>query len=197
MGWRDRWQKWSGNPRLVVCRLWIHCRGGEVSPLLGTLNRVGRQVLAAGGDLEVAAQSLGTIAQALLDDAHLWCSAANEGDVFWQETAAGDYFTELFTDSEQRYLSDTQEKSDPDVPQAVAMTEHVVVMITVAALGEIPELETDLADYDRLREGLKTLINLVHQDRLRGVQIHFSPAKFGDCLTGEQVLINFPELIPL
>jgi uncharacterized membrane protein len=58
-------------------------------------------------------------------------------------------------------------------------------------------LETDLSDIEALEAGLKDLINLHYNNRLRALQIHFSPARFGDELTDDQVLENFPELIPL
>jgi uncharacterized membrane protein len=70
-------------------------------------------------------------------------------------------------------------------------------MITVAFEGENPDLETDLANMEALEIGLKALINLHYQKRLRAIQVHFSPAKLGDELTSDQVLLNFPELIPL
>ncbi|MDJ0550256.1 DUF1517 domain-containing protein, partial [Microcystis sp. M49636_WE2] len=41
------------------------------------------------------------------------------------------------------------------------------------------------------------IINLHYQGRLRAIQVHFSPAQLGDELTNEQLLLNFPELLPL
>jgi uncharacterized membrane protein len=70
-------------------------------------------------------------------------------------------------------------------------------MITVAYEGEVPELETDLASLGTLKAGLKALINLHYQERLQAIQVHFSPAQLGDELTNDQLLLNFPELIPL
>jgi len=71
------------------------------------------------------------------------------------------------------------------------------VMLTVAYEDNVPELETDLSDINALKTALKALINLHYQDRLRAVQVHFSPAQLGDELTADQLLSHFPELIPL
>jgi uncharacterized membrane protein len=73
----------------------------------------------------------------------------------------------------------------------------LVVMITVAYEGEVPALETDLAHASALTAGLKALMNLHYDDRLRAVQVHFSPAQIGDQLSEEQLLQHYPELIPL
>jgi hypothetical protein len=70
-------------------------------------------------------------------------------------------------------------------------------MLTIASEGESPELEDNLADLEALEYGLKALINLHYQEKLRAIQIHFSPARLGDELDGEQLLLNFPELVPL
>ncbi len=53
------------------------------------------------------------------------------------------------------------------------------------------------ADREALEDGLKSIINLHYQGRLRAIQVHFSPAQLGDELTNEQLLLNFPELLPL
>ncbi|NES69616.1 MAG: DUF1517 domain-containing protein, partial [Okeania sp. SIO2D1] len=126
-------------------------------------------------------------------------AAANEGDVFWEEEEAADYVDELFTDSAQRYLSqpaDGGECADDD-PLSIPITPNLVVMLTVAFEGEAPNLETDLASTEAMQDGLTALINLHYQQKLRAIQFHFSPARLGDELTDEQVLLNFPELIPL
>jgi hypothetical protein len=198
--WRDRFNKLGGRTRYVVCRLFIHLAGEEVAPLLGVLNRTGRQALDAEGDLEILGEGLVDICQNLLQLDTYWQSAANEGDVFWEEGEAGDYVTELFTDSAQRYLSefDPQQSSPKkDEPLSVAVTHNVIVMITAAYKGEVPELETDLANLNALKAALKALINLHYQERLQAIQVHFSPARFDEELTNDQLLLNFPELIPL
>lgn len=192
--------KMTGRTRFAVCRLFLHLAGQEVAPLLGVFNRSARQAIDADGDLEALGEGLVEICQSLLQYDEYWLSAANEGDVFWDEGAAGDYFNELFTDSAQRYLSEpdlTAPSSGFDEPLSIPVTRNVVVMITVAFEGEVPELETNLADISALKAGLKALINLQYQERLRAIQVHFSPAQLGDELTADQLLQYFPELVPL
>ena len=196
--WRDRISKFSGKTRFVVSRTFIHLAGAEIAPMLGVLNRVAREAIEADGDLEVLGEGLVSVCQNLLQMSTYWQSAANEGDVLWDEGEAGDYVNELFTDSASRYLSeiDTVEDND-DEPLSLPVTRNLVIMITVAFEGESPDLETNLADLEALEYGLKALINLHYQEKLRAIQIHFSPARLGDELDGEQLLLNFPELIPL
>lgn len=197
--WRDRLSQLGGRTRYVVCRLFIHLAGEEVAPLLGILNRAAREAVESDGDLEVLGEGLVEICQNLLQYDTYWQSAANEGDVFWNEGEAGDYVNELFTDSAERYLSepDYSEPVRRDEPLSLPITRNLVVMITVASTGEVPELETDLASLDALKAGLKALINLHYQQRLQAIQVHFSPAQLGDELTSEQLIVNFTELIPL
>jgi hypothetical protein len=200
MSLRDRFNKFTGKTRFVASRLFLHLAGAEIAPLLGTLNQAARNALDREGDLAVIGEDLVQICQSLLDANTYWQSAANEGDVFWDEGEAGDYINELFTDSAQRYLAQTDfttVDTGKDEPLSLPLTQNVVVMITIAATGEIPDLETDLASMEALEYGLKALINLHYQERLEAIQIHFSPARLGDKLTEEQLLLNFPELIPL
>lgn len=198
--WRDRFNQFTGQTRLAVCRVFVHLAGAEVAPVLGVLNSTARRAIAADGDLEVLGEGLVEICNHLLQYDNYWQSAANEGDVFWDEGAAGDYVEELFTDSADRYLSEPQYSDsvyDRNSPLSLPVTRNVVVMITVAYEGEVPALETDLANISALKVGLKALINLNYQQRLRAIQVHFSPAQLGDELTNDQLLVNFPELIPL
>jgi hypothetical protein len=200
MSWRDRFNQMSGRTRFVVCRLFIHLAGKEVAPLLGVLNRAARQAIQAEGDLVKLGEGLVEICEGLLQYDTYWQSMANEGDVFWSEGEAGDYVTELFTDSAQRYLSEPafdEPAPGEDEPLSVPITQNLVVMITVAYEGEVPELETDLSNISALKAGLKTLINLHYQGKLQAIQVHFSPAQLGDQLTDDQLILNFPELIPL
>lgn len=197
--WQDRISKFSGKTRFVVSRIFIHLAGEEIAPMLGILNRVAFEAIAADGDLEILGEGLVSVCQNLLQTTVYWQSAGNEGDVFWDEGEAGDYVNEIFTDSAQRYMSEisTTEKLNDEEPLSLTITRNLVVMLTVAFEGESADLENNLADIESLEFGLKALIDLHYQEKLRAIQIHFSPAKLGDELDGEQLLLNFPELIPL
>ena len=194
----DRFKKFAGKTRYVVCRLFLHLYGQEVAPLIGILNRTGREAIDSEGDLEVMGEGLVEICQNLLQMNLYWFSVANEGDVFWSEGEAGDYLNELFTDSAGRYLSESvSSQVGEKEPLTLPVTDNLVVMITIAFEGESAGLETSLADREALEDGLKSIINLHYQGRLRAIQVHFSPAQLGDELTNEQLLLNFPELLPL
>lgn len=188
-----------GRTRFVVCRLFLQLSGSEVAPLLGVLNQAARNAIQADGDLEVMGVQLVEVCQSLLQYDTYWSSAANEGDVVWNESEAADYINELFTDSAQRYLSqpDFSQPDYRDTPLSLPVTDNLVVMIAIATEGDASALETDLASIEAMKAGLKALINLHYQGKLRAIQIHFSPARLGDELTDDQVLQNFPELIPL
>jgi hypothetical protein len=196
--WRDRLNQFGGKTRFVVSRLFIHLAGKEVAPLLGILNQAARQAVEQDGDIQAVGEGLVEICQGLLQYDTYWQSASNEGDVLWDEGEAGDFVEELFTDSAQRYRSGTElVETGAQDPLSIPITQNLVVMITVAFEGEAPELETDLANMSALKAGLKALINLHYQNRLRAIQVHFSPAQLGDELTFDQLIQNFPELIPL
>jgi uncharacterized membrane protein len=194
---RDTFNKMIGRTRYVVFRLFLHLAGSEVAPILGVFNRAGREAMDAEGDLQILGEGLVEIAQTLLQYDEYWLSAANEGDVFWDEGEAGDYVNDLFTDSAQRYLSEPNYDSGSNEPLSIPVTRNVVVMITVAYEGEVPDLETDLSNIQALQEGLKALINLHYKHKLKAIQVHFSPAQLGDELTNDQLLQYYPELIPL
>lgn len=194
----DRFKKFAGRTRYVVCRLFLHLYGQEIAPLIGILNRAGREAIDSEGDLEVMGEGLVEICQNLLQMNLYWFSVANEGDIFWSEGEAGDYVNELFTDSAGRYLSESVSgEVGEKEPLTLPVTDNLVVMITIAFEGESAGLETSLADREALEDGLKSIINLHYQGRLRAIQVHFSPAQLGDELTNEQLLLNFPELLPL
>jgi Protein of unknown function (DUF1517) len=199
MGLRDQFNKLTGKTQFVVARIFIQLGGEEVAPLLGILNQAARQAIESDGDLTIVGEGLVEICQNLLQYDTYWRSAANEGDVFWDEGGAGEYANELFTDSAGRYLSepDANPPSDPNAKLTLTPTRNLIVMLTVALEGEESSIEADLSNMTALKTALKALINLHYQERLRAIYVHFSPARFGDELTDDQVLQNFPELIPL
>ena len=200
MSLRDQFNKLTGKTQFVVARIFLHLGGDEVSPLLGILNQAARQAIESDGDLTIVGEGLVEICQNLLQYDTYWRSAANEGDVFWDEGGAGDYANELFTDSAGRYLSEpdlSDANPNPNAQLTLIPTRNLILMLTVALEGEEPTLETDLSNMSAMRIALKSLINLHYQERLRAIYVHFSPARFGDELTDDQVLQNFPELIPL
>jgi len=209
MGLRDRFNSFSGGTRFVVSRVFVHLVGQDVAPLLGVLNQAVREVMEADGDMQVLGEQLAQVCDRLLEYETFWRSAANEGDVTWDEGEAGDYVSDLFTDSAGRYGSSIDGASgeptngassngvNGDEDWTIPITQNLVVILTVAFEGEVPELETSLADVEALNAGLKALINLHHRGTLRAVQIHFSPAQIGDDLPSDQLIEHFPELIPL
>jgi len=197
MGLRDRFNQFSGRTRFVVCRIFVHLASQEVAPLLGVLNQAAHKAIDSHGDMQVLGEQLVRICESLLEYETFWRSAANEGDVIWDEGEAGDYVNELFTDSAARYGSAADLTSTTSEELAIPVTQNVVVIMAIAVEGEVPELETDLTDIHALRAGLKALINLHYSRDLRAIQIHFSPAQLGDELTSDQLIENFPELAPL
>jgi hypothetical protein len=196
---RDGFNKMMGRTRYVVCRLFIHLAGSEVAPILGQLNQGAREAIDSDRDIEVLGEGLVELCQTLLQYDEYWTSAANEGDVFWSEGEAGDYVIELFTNSAERYLSepDFSSNSGMNEPLSIPVTRNVIVMITFAYEGEVPELESDLSNIAALKDGLKAIINLHYKHKLRAVQVHFSPARLGEELSNDQLLQYYPELIPL
>ncbi|AUT01637.1 hypothetical protein CLI64_15280 [Nostoc sp. CENA543] len=189
--------KMMGRTRYVVCRIFLHLAGSEIAPILGELNRIARDAIASEGDMQVMGEGLVDLCETLVRYDEYWLSASNEGDVFWSEGEAGDYFNELFSDSAERYGADLDLDASSSQPLSLPTTRNIVVMITVAFEGEVPDIETDLANIQALKEGLKALINLHYNHKLRAIQVHFSPARLGDELTNDELLQYYPELIPL
>ncbi len=196
---RDTFNRMIGRTRYVVFRLFLHLGGSDVAPILGVLNRAAREAIDADGDLEVLGAGLVEISEILLRSDEYWVSAANEGDVFWNEGEAGDYVNELFSDSAQRYGAELNFSADSGAnePLSIPVTRNIIIMITVAYEGEVPELETDLSHIQAMTEAFKALINLHYKHKFQAIQVHFSPAQLGDDLTNDQLLQYYPELIPL
>jgi Protein of unknown function (DUF1517) len=196
--WNDRFNKLTGKTRFVVSRIFIHLKGPEVPTLLGVLNRAAQDAIDNDGDLYILGQSLTEICENLLQRESSWMSASNEGDAVWSEEEASEYLNELFTDSTSRYLSEVEGGTDSDAEALkIPMTTNLVIMLTIACEGEVPQLETDLADVSALRQALKQLIALQTQNRFRAIQLNFSPDQIGYVLTDDHLMQQFPELIPL
>ena len=134
---RDTFNRMIGRTRYIVCRLFLHLKGDEVAPILGVLNSAARTAINADGELEVLGEELVELCQTFLQYDEYLFSAANEGDVFWNEGEAGDYINELFTDSAQRYGANLDLNSS-NQPLSLPVTRNIVVMITVAYTGEVP-----------------------------------------------------------
>ncbi|MDE5117233.1 MAG: DUF1517 domain-containing protein, partial [Trichodesmium sp. St2_bin2_1] len=92
---------------------------------------------------------------------------------------------------------ENEDYEENNEPLTLPPTGNLVVMITTVFEGEVPQIETDLTNIEAMTEALKVLINLHYKEKLRGIQIHFSPARLGEELNNEQLLVNFSELIPL
>jgi Protein of unknown function (DUF1517) len=198
MGIGDQFNKMVGKTRYVVSRIFLQLNGTEVTPMLGVLNQAGRQMIEADGDMTITGECLVEVCQSLLQYEHSWRAAGNEGDMMWDEGDAGGYVNELFTDSAQRYLSDPDPSQSQQANElTLPPTPNLVVMITVAFTGTDDTIEANLAEFSAMKVALKSLINLHYQNRLEAIQVHFSPAKLGDQLSDDQVLQNFPELLPL
>ncbi len=191
--------KMMGRTRYVVCRLFLHLAGSDVAPILGVLNSTAREAIATDGDLQELGAGLVEICETLLRYDESWLSASNEGEVFWDEGEAGDYVNELFNDSGERYGAgfDVSSASGLNESFSIPVTRNVIVMLTVAYEGEVADLEADLSNIPALKDALKALINLHYKEKLRAIQVHFSPAQLGDELTNDQLLQYYPELIPL
>jgi uncharacterized membrane protein len=197
-GLRDRLNRFSGKTRYVGCRLFLHLAGSQVAPLLGILNEKGRDALDSEGDIQVVGEGLVQICEELLRHQTYWASAANEGDVLWAEDEAAAYVDELFTDSAQRYSSGVELEAVGQTEElTLPPTQNLIVMITVAFTGEEPALESDLASVQAMQAGLKAIVSLQLSDRIKAIQVHFSPSRFGEELESDQLLEFFPELIPL
>ena len=154
---RDQVNTFTGKTRFLVSRIFLHISGEDAAPLLGILNEEARAAVDQEGDLLKMGEGLVRICQYLLQFSFNWQSSANEGDIFWEEEMAGDYFNELFSDSAQRYLSSEDLESDIKKENSVLSlpsNRNLVIMITIACTGEVPDLETNLADKEALELSL-------------------------------------------
>jgi Protein of unknown function (DUF1517) len=189
--------KMAGNPRLVVLQIMLHLQGKEIFSIHQLLLQAQENAIAAEGDLRVLEVDLLEICTHLLQLELFWRSAANLGDVFWNADGAADYLNELFMQTVERYPVASEEALQEALALPDCSTDHLVLTLTIAFEGEEPNLETDLADRSALKQGLICVTNLQEQQRLRAIQVHFSPAAIGEVLTEDEILERYPELIPI
>ncbi len=187
---------WFGQKRYVVATVLVGLSGLTAAPLLGVLNRASRKILDSDGDFAVTSAELATACGALIDYETSWTHTANWGEVFTKEEQAGDYGAEMFTDLSQRYLSSGEESSQA-IPPSAKPPQNIVVMLTVAYLGEEPTLENPLTSATGLQQALNAIVSLYRKNQLQLAHLHYAPARFGDDLDADQLLVNYPELVAL
>jgi Protein of unknown function (DUF1517) len=189
---------WLGKKKYVVASLMVGLDGQVAAPLLGVLNQASRTILEADGEFETASREVAAVCSALFDYEMAWSRSANWGEVFNKEEEAGDYGAESFSDLSQRYLSGSAgDDSVAVIPSTARASQNIVVMVTVAYMGKVEELETSITSAQQLKAALKAIISLHHKDQLQLAHLHYAPAHFGDDLDEDQLLINYPELVAL
>jgi hypothetical protein len=195
---RDSFNKMTGKSRYVVSRLFIHLAGSQLGPLWGQLQQFQVDANRADGDLEVMGEGLVQLCEGLARRSTQWQAAANEGEVFWDEGEAADYVNELFMNSAARYVPEDQQETNGDQPTLeLSGVQNLVVSIAWVYIGEILDLETNLAAAEPLNRALTALANLHSTNQLEALQVHFCPANPEHPLTPDHLLEQFPELSPI
>jgi len=188
---------WLQGKRYVVTTVLVGLDGQTAAPLLGTLSQATRTIAESDGDFEIASAEMARIAGALVDYETAWSRSANWGEVFKKEEEAGDYGAECFAENSQRYLSSGDGPVSTTAPVSAKSPQNIVVMLTVAYQGEIAELEASLTSVESVRRALAQIVALHGRDQLQLAHIHYAPARFGDDLDEDQLLVNYPELVAL
>jgi hypothetical protein len=198
MSLRDSFNSLTGKSRFVVSRLFIQLAGTGFGPLWGQLQQFQVEANRSDGDLDIMGEGLVSLCEALSRRSIEWTAAANEGEVFWDEGEAADYINELFMDSAARYvLEEDEEPSGDQSTLTLSGVQTLVVSIAWAYIGEIPDLEANLADVEALKRALIALPNLHFSHQLEALQVHFCPVRPEYPLSPDQLLEYFPELSPI
>ncbi len=191
--------KKKASQRHVVATVLVAVDGDAFLPLLATTSRAASAIVKADGDFDVAAAKLAEVARALLDHEVSWSAAAVGGDVFDDEGDAAAQVSEVWADLSSRYRS--SDDGAEDVSRAdgdgVSSERRAVVMLQASYVGERDDIERELHDRLDLARVLRGLVALASHEALTSVHLHVAPAHPDDCLTDEQLLALFPELMPL
>ncbi|MCK6551902.1 DUF1517 domain-containing protein [Myxococcota bacterium] len=156
------------------------------------------------GDHAVASEAVADVAGFLLEHRAAWTHVANWGEVFRREEEAAEYGDEVFAECASRYVSsrsagapreDDSRLRDLGAPRRGP--HPIVVMVTVGYRGEIPALEKTLATRNDVDAALSAIIALHHRDALDLAALHFAPGHEAEFLTDDQLMMNFPELLPM
>jgi hypothetical protein len=126
---------------------------------------------------------------------------SNSGEVFETLVDADRYFDELVGNCRQTFYSPIEITSDnrqnTELPSHLQKSENVIIDVIVLYEGSIPEVETDLASSSGgLGKALFKLSEAAEKGWIKAEAVFTLPLP-GDDLTEDQVLINFPELLPL
>jgi hypothetical protein len=128
---------------------------------------------------------------------------SNTGDVFESFEAADQDFDSLVSKCRQTFYSpievtdDTKPPIDTEVPKNFGKSENIIIDIVVLYEGELSAVENDLSlSAKGLESALSELSEAAEIGRVKAAAAFTLPLA-GDDLTEDQVLINFPELLPL
>jgi hypothetical protein len=182
--------------RVAVATLALCVDGDAFLPVQRRVNAAAARIVEADGAFDVAARQTADVARALLDHEADWHSAALAGEVFDAEEDASAHLGEVYADLASRYAS-SESGDGRDPGDDTRRERRCIAMITVAYRGESADVERDLHDRLDAARVLRGLATLQEQGALLAAQVHVAPSHPEDRLTDEQLLANFPELVPL
>lgn len=169
------------------------------------LERATNRISAAEDDHGAASAAVADVAGFLLQSRAAWTHVANWGEVFRREEDAASYGDEMFAECAGRYLSSsdaggrapTEGESQLRALRGGGGPHPVVVMLTIGYQGEVPALEKTLATRNDVDAALSAVIALHHRDALDLAALHFAPNHADEVVTDDQLVMNFPELLPM